>query len=84
MPNDLTPEQWEQVEAEIFAGRKIGAIKLFRELTGSDLRSAKEAVDAHERFLRTERPESFTASAKSGCAGAFLLAGALGILAVVI
>jgi hypothetical protein len=84
LPIDLTPEQWEQVEVEIFAGRKISAIKLFREHTGSDLRDAKQAIDAHEQFLRAERPDSFTAPARSGCAGAVLLAGSLGVLILVL
>lgn len=37
------------VHAAIAAGRKIEAIKLYRDLTGVGLKEAKEAVDALER-----------------------------------
>jgi ribosomal protein L7/L12 len=35
-----------EIEAAIRAGRKIEAIKLYRETYGTDLKSAKDAVDA--------------------------------------
>lgn len=37
-----------QIEAAIRSGRKIEAIRLYREATGGDLKSAKDAVDALE------------------------------------
>lgn len=40
---DATPEQL------VRAGRKIEAIKRYRELTGLGLRDAKEAIEAYER-----------------------------------
>ncbi|MFQ5526636.1 MAG: ribosomal protein L7/L12 [Thermoanaerobaculia bacterium] len=44
------------VERLVAAGHKIAAIKLHREIHGSGLKEAKEAVDALARSLRTERP----------------------------
>ena len=42
---DLSPGQREQVERALAAGRKIEAIKLYREFTGLGLAEAKDAVD---------------------------------------
>ena len=54
----------------LFAGRKIDAIKLYREQVkpGAGLAEAKEAVENFEVVLRAQHPEKFTAQAKSGCA----------------
>lgn len=41
----LSPDQQQQVLAEIRAGRTITAIKLFREFTACGLKEAKDAVD---------------------------------------
>ncbi len=57
----------DQVDGELFAGRKIHAIKLYREATDVGLREAKDAVDAREAELRASAPERFTARAKGGC-----------------
>jgi ribosomal protein L7/L12 len=48
----LTPEQVAQINAEIATGRKINAIKYYREFTGQGLKEAKEAVEAIERGQR--------------------------------
>ncbi len=42
-----------QVRAAIAAGEKIRAVKIYRDATGIDLRSAKDAVD---RIARDETP----------------------------
>lgn len=67
MPHNLSDEQWQQIEADLFAGRKIQAIKLFRESTNSGLKEAKDVLDEHERVLREQFPEKFTASKQVGC-----------------
>ena len=56
----------------ITQGRKVGAIKLYRESTGCDLKEAKDFIEALTEQLREENPEAFAAP-KSGCAGAVLL-----------
>ena len=40
-----------EIEAAISAGRKIDAIRLYRETYGTDLKSAKEAVEALQSRL---------------------------------
>lgn len=75
---DPTDEQWQQVEAELYAGRKIQAIKFYRQATGCDLKTAKDTLDEHESRLRGQFPDRFTAKAGGGCGSAVVLA-ALGI-----
>ncbi|MEY9855553.1 hypothetical protein ABH935_001157 [Catenulispora sp. GAS73] len=41
-----------QLTALVQAGKKIQAIKLYREATGMGLRDAKDAVEAYERNLK--------------------------------
>jgi ribosomal protein L7/L12 len=48
----LLGADWQsQVEAELRAGRKINAIKLYREATNLGLKEAKDAVEAMERSM---------------------------------
>jgi hypothetical protein len=68
------PEQWEWIDGELFTGRKIQAIKSYREATGCGLADAKQAVDEREARLRQEQPDRFTVPAgKSGCFGVVLI-----------
>lgn len=66
----------------LFAGRKIDAIKLYREQVkpGAGLKESKEAVEQLEAGLRAQHPEKFTAKAKSGCA---MVLAVLAVLLVV-
>ena len=65
---ELNPQQWQAITAEIFAGNKIAAIKLYREATGAGLKEAKDAVEGMEADLRQREPNKFAKSAgKSGC-----------------
>lgn len=80
----MAPEQWEQVEANLFSGQKIQAIKVIREATGSSLKQAKEMAERHEQMLRQMSPEKFTGKPQ-GCsvsAGVLLLSGAAGAWAL--
>jgi hypothetical protein len=73
-----TTEQWQSIQAALFAGQKIQAIKLYREATEAGLAEAKQAMDAYEDRLRNDHPDRFTAApAKSGCASMILLSIAL-------
>ena len=67
----------------LFAGEKIAAIKLYRELVkpGARLKEAKEAVEQLEAGLRAQHPEKFTATPKSGCAAVIVV---LAVLVVVL
>ena len=67
---NLDDQNRQAIENSIFAGRKIEAIKLFREATGTGLAEAKHAVEDLEVDLRRGSPEKFIAStARKGCAG---------------
>src|SRR4051812_275945 len=57
-PRAVSPGLDAQVRGLLDEGRKIEAIKVFREETGAGLREAKEAVEAIERGL----PPASTAS----------------------
>jgi hypothetical protein len=68
----------DRIKDAIFSGQKIRAIKLHRQITGSSLTEAKDAVDRLEQELRTESPERFSSVPRAkGCFGtgvvAFLL-----------
>lgn len=52
------PPQLETPEQLLRAGRKIEAIKRYRELTGLGLREAKDAVEAMAIAMETGRPVS--------------------------
>ena len=67
---NLNDQDRQAIENAIFAGRKIEAIKQYREATGVDLVAAKRAVEDLEVDLRRSSPEKFIAGAsKKGCAG---------------
>jgi ribosomal protein L7/L12 len=82
--SEISDEQWQEIEAALFAGRKIAAIKAYRAATGQDLKASKDAVEEYEAELRKQFPEKFTAGAASpkGCSIALLFLGAV-IAAVV-
>ena len=66
--NQRTKQQQQAINADIFGGRKIEAIKLYREATGVGLKEAKDAVDGMEKDLRQREPNKFAKPAgKSGC-----------------
>jgi ribosomal protein L7/L12 len=67
---NLNDQDRQAIEAEIFAGRTIEAIKLYRTAAGEGLAEAKRAVEDIEVDLRRQSPERFIASAqKKGCLG---------------
>jgi len=78
MSEDQSAAEKEDFDARIIAqlreGKKIGAIKLYREKTGEGLREAKDAVE------EIARQNGIVAPAGGGCASvlaAILLAAAL-------
>lgn len=66
------------IEQALFERRKIDAIKLYRDKTGSSLRDAKLAVDAIEAELRRSAPGRFRSG---GCMPMVLLALGAGVIA---
>lgn len=63
-----------QVEAALEQGRKIEAVKLYRNLTGLGLKESKEAVEA----IQSADPQRFPATS-GGCAKAACMLIAAGI-----
>ena len=51
-PNDSPGGLSEQIKTLIMRGKKIAAIKLYREQTGYGLKQAKDYIDALERQMR--------------------------------
>ena len=82
MPRPDKSELYQELEEEILNGNKVQAIKMFREMTGLDLKEAKDKVEEIELRLRAEQPEKFTDEKKSGggCMGTVLLIGGLGVI----
>lgn len=64
----LNDQQRENIEKELFANRKVSAIKIYREVTGEGLADAARAVEQMDRDLRKSSPERFEAQ-KKGCLG---------------
>lgn len=85
---DLTDPDRDAILANLYAGRKIAAIKVYREATGQGLQESKEFVEAIEARLREESPERFQYGPNAGCGAgvvvvillAALLAGVAGLV----
>ncbi len=74
MPDQPTQEQIEQIADALASGRKIEAIKIYRDATGKGLKEAKEFVDALIPRLKEQDPEKYAKlSQGAGCASAILL-----------
>ena len=65
--HSLSDEDVNEIQAAIFAGRKIPAIKVVRTATGMGLKQAKDLVESLELELRQTQPVKFTAPAAKGC-----------------
>ncbi len=69
MANNISDKIKTEIVELIFSGRKIEAIKLYREATGLGLAEAKTYIDSLINELREKSPEKFT-SQGSGCSSA--------------
>jgi ribosomal protein L7/L12 len=63
----------DQIEAAVFAGKKIQAIRLYRQSSGQGLKESKDFIEALEVELRRTEPMRFTAPAAKGCGLTVLL-----------
>ena len=82
MASELTPEQNERIREALAEGRKIEAIKVYREATGCGLREAKEFIEALIPRLKEQEPEKYAKLSEGvGCASAAILFG-IGLAAV--
>lgn len=76
MPDQPTQRQIEEIGDAIAGGRKIQAIKIYREATGKDLKAAKEFIDALIPRLKQQDPEKYATLSDpqtTGCASVVLL-----------
>jgi ribosomal protein L7/L12 len=75
----LPPEKAAEFESALFKGNKIEAIKIYRQVTGADLREAKTAVEKIEQEWRGSQPEKFAAAAsRKGCSTRLAAVGLFG------
>lgn len=81
MSNSVTEQQWMEIEDYLYNGRKIEAIKTFREYTGMGLKDAKEVLDQHETELRKKHPDRFKKAGGCGMVAVGILVGVLLIVA---
>lgn len=83
MDNEITQEQIEQINDALASGRKIAAIKIYREATGKGLKEAKDFIEALIPKLKEQDPDKYaalSAGGKGGCASAAVLC--IGVIAV--
>ncbi len=69
MSSQIPEEQLKLVKDAIFNGRKLEAIKLYKEFTSAGLREAKIAVEELEEELRKYSPEKFSSAPGAGAKG---------------
>ena len=68
MTNDIPDKVRNEINEAIFSGKKIAAIKLYRDATGAELDEAKSYIDQLTNQLRQEAPYNFKTAKGSGCA----------------
>ncbi len=73
MSDQPTPEECQRIADALAAGRKIEAIKTYREATGKGLKEAKDFIDALIAVQTGKDPEAYDRATKSGCGTAALL-----------
>jgi hypothetical protein len=73
MSTELHESIIDEIREAIFAGKKIQAIKIYREAAGTGLKEAKEFIDTLAAKLYEESPDRFKSPpGSSGCAGVLL------------
>lgn len=69
----LTDSDRDAIIASLYAGRKIEAIKRYRDATGQGLKESKDFIEALEARLREESPDRFQAGSPPGCGAGVVL-----------
>lgn len=83
MLKPLSEEATHSLTNALLEGRKIEAIKLYRELTGEGLKESKEAIEQIESSLRAKYPEKFANQRRTGgCGGTTLVLTAVAALTI--
>lgn len=73
-PDSLTDTQIKSIHEVLKSGKKIEAIKLYRNFTGLGLTEAKGFIDELHASLQSEYPEQFPQTQATGCLVIFILA----------
>jgi ribosomal protein L7/L12 len=81
MPDELDDEQIQQVADALASGRKIPAIKLYREFTGKGLSEAKKFIDELIPKLKEQDPERFASLGEKSAGCASVVLAGLGLAA---
>ena len=82
--NETGGEPSDPIATELFAGRKIQAIKLYHQQARGSLADAKDAVEAREAELRQTHPDRFKHDpGAGGCASVILITLTFGAAASV-
>jgi ribosomal protein L7/L12 len=87
MSDQPTQEQTQEIANALTAGRKIEAIKIYREATGKGLKDAKDFVEALVPKLIEQDPEKYKALSVpkgAGCASALVACIGLGTVATLL
>ena len=86
MPLEIEPHERALIESLLREGRKIEAIKLYREITGVCLKEAKDAVERYHEELGMLHPEQFCTPPEptkpigpTGCSGVLVAMFALAV-----
>ena len=77
MIEGVNDEQSAIIHTALIEGRKIAAIKTYREATGNDLKTSKEAVEA----LVATDPQTYAKTAQGGAGCASLIVLGFGLTA---
>ena len=73
MNNSVSEDKMSAIKEAILSGRKIDAIKLYREATDVGLAEAKEAVERLETELRSSTPAEPKKPESRGCLGVVIV-----------
>ncbi|OGV65814.1 MAG: hypothetical protein A2283_07750 [Lentisphaerae bacterium RIFOXYA12_FULL_48_11] len=72
MIDPIPTEMAQKIANCLYAGRKIEAIKLYRDHTGKGLKESKDFIEALEAKLLSKEPEKFTAPPASNGKGCLM------------
>jgi len=62
MIQQLTEQQWQQIDVHLFAGHKLRALVAIREFCGPGINDAVDMMHARYKKLRTEKSDQFKQS----------------------
>ena len=82
--SEIPPAVMEEIMEAIYKGRKLNAVKIYKESSGKSLLEAKTFIEGLTAELKSTSPEKFDTKSATGCAGLILLlATSFGVAVVV-